>query len=57
MYGDNNKINKYVSQRMSRKDDRCSEEKRWDDAKLRGEIGSKAANRVIKHIDEMKSWC
>jgi len=46
----------YVPIRMSRNDYRGTEEKYADDARLRGKLGTKAANRLINHIDEYKSW-
>jgi hypothetical protein len=49
-------ISDYVKERMNNGDDRCNDDKKWKDAELRGSIGCDAANRVIKHIDEMKSW-
>jgi len=46
----------YVSDRLStNKDDRCSDEKKDMDAKLRGSIGSLKADKIIKMIDEHKS--
>lgn len=50
---------KYIADRMARsngRDDRCDKSKLDADARLRGKIGATAANRVIKQIDEFKSW-
>lgn len=49
-------IEKYVSKRLSDdRDDRCSDAKKWNDAKLRGSLGCQRANEVIKMIDDFKS--
>jgi len=46
----------YVSKRLSSsRDDRQCEDKKWDDAILRGSIGTHKANEVIKMIDDYKS--
>lgn len=46
----------YVQSRLGKGDDRTSREKLDADARLRGKVGSRAANKVIAHIDTMKSW-
>ena len=50
---------RYISERMALsrgRDDRCERSKLNADAKLRGQIGASAANRIIKQIDAIKSW-
>ena len=50
---------RYISDRLQRSngsDDRSDRGKLNADARLRGNIGSHAADKIIKHIDEMKSW-
>lgn len=51
---DRKTVSSYVGIRLNRGDDRCSEDKIWDDAKLRGSIGCKNANEVIQMIDDYK---
>ncbi len=51
----NDKVSAYASGRLkTRKDDRCSKEKLDSDARLRGSIGAKRANEIIKAIDGLK---
>ena len=51
------KIADYVSKRLSYdRDDRTSKTKLWDDAKLRGSVGTKKANKIIKAIDDFKMY-
>lgn len=46
----------YISQRLSNGcDDRQSDKKLDSDARLRGSIGEKKANEIIKIIDDLKS--
>lgn len=55
-YGDRD-IGRYTGKRLSTgRDDRCDREKKHDDAVLRGKVGVHHANKIIKAIDEMKSW-
>ena len=45
----------YAHKRLSSdRDDRTSSDKRWDDARLRGSIGTKRANELIGAIDKIK---
>lgn len=46
----------YLKSRANKGDDRCSSDKRWKDAGLRGKLGMGTANKIINHIDELKSW-
>lgn len=49
-------LNNYLSERLnSSKDDRQSDRKLDNDARLRGSLGEKEANRIIKTIDDIKS--
>lgn len=54
------KANEYADKRLKsgfgndRADDRDTESKRWDDAKLRGSIGVEKANELIASIDKLK---
>lgn len=47
--------NDYVADRATSKDDHTSNQKSYNDAKLRGSIGSNKANEIIKSIDNLKS--
>lgn len=48
----------YVSRRMSRRgNDKGSRSKHADDAKLRGALGTKRANRLIHALDTYKTGC
>lgn len=51
---DREKISEYASKRLKVGDDRCSDDKLNSDAKLRGSIGTRHANEVIKTIDDLK---
>jgi hypothetical protein len=45
----------YIESRLiNNKDDRCDDKKLDSDARLRGSIGEKSANEVIKAIDDLK---
>ena len=45
----------YVGNRLSSgRDDRCDKSKLHDDAVLRGKVGERQANEIIKTIDELK---
>ena len=56
MLGDAKHISSYARKRLNNPyDDRTHEEKKWDDARLRGAVGTKKANEVIKMIDKYKS--
>jgi len=46
----------YVKQRLSNKqDDRCNDNKKFLDARLRGSIGCHKANQIISMIDKHKA--
>ncbi len=51
-------INHYLNTRAElgkvHSNDRVSQEKMWADAKLRGQIGTRAGNEVIAAIDSLR---
>lgn len=54
--GGNNYEAEYAHKRLSNgRDDRQDPEKMWDDAKMRGKLGSHKADQLIDMIDRYKS--
>jgi len=48
MFGGKSPAASYAEKRLqTNRDDRCDRQKEWDDARLRGQMGVQAANRLI----------